>query len=239
MKLDTRVYPDLDALSRAAMEELVGVFAESVAARGRFAIALAGGHTPARMYSLWASKYSTQTPWDKVHLFWGDERFVPQDDPLSNYRMARETLISHVSIPATNVHPVPTNFAKPQQAASAYEAELRKYFGSAPPAFDAQLLGIGGEGHTASLFPGSPALEEKQRWVAAVRAPADPPDRLTLTPVVLNCGRHTFFLVAGENKRKILAAIRSEPDSKPSEYPAARIRPPGPVFWFLDQAAAG
>jgi 6-phosphogluconolactonase len=239
MKLDTRVYPDLDALSHAAMEEVLRVVAESVAACGRFAIALAGGHTPGQMYSLWASKYSAQTPWDKVHLFWGDERFVPQDDPLSNYRMARETLISHVPIPAANVHPVPTNFAKPQQAAEAYEAELRKFFGSAPPAFDVQLLGIGGEGHTASLFPGSPVLEENQHWVAAVRAPADPPDRLTLTPVVLNCGRHTFFLVAGENKRKILAAIRSEPDSEPSEYPAARIRPPGPVLWFLDQAAAG
>lgn len=239
MKLDTRVYPDLDALSRAAVEEVLRVVTESVAARGRCAIALAGGHTPARMYSLWAAGYNAQTPWDKVHLFWGDERFVPQDHPLSNYRMARETLIAHVSIPAANVHPVPTNFAQPQQAAEAYETELRKFFGFAPPAFDVQLLGLGGEGHTASLFPGSPALEEKQRWVAAVRAPAEPPDRLTLTPVVLHCGRNTFFLVAGENKREILAALRREPESKVSEYPAARIRPSGRVLWFLDQAAAG
>jgi 6-phosphogluconolactonase len=239
MNLDTRVYPDLTALSRAAVEEILGIVMESVIARGRCAIALAGGHTPERMYALWAADYSAQTPWDKVHLFWGDERFVPQIDPLSNYRMARETLISRVPIPPANVHPVPTNFSQPQQAADAYETELRKFFGSAPPALDVQLLGLGGEGHTASLFPGSSALEEKQRWVAAVHVPAEPPDRLTLTPVVLNCGRNTFFLVAGENKRGILAALRGEPDSRINEYPAARIRPSGQVLWFLDQAAAG
>jgi 6-phosphogluconolactonase len=239
MKLDTRVYPDLDALSRAAVEEVLRVVADSVPAHGRCAIALSGGHTPARMYALWAAEYNAQTPWDKVHLFWGDERFVPQHDPQSNYRMARETFLARVQIPAGNVHPVPTNFSQPQLAAEAYEAELRKFFRSAPPAFDVQLLGLGGEGHTASLFPGSPALDEKQRWVVAVHAPAEPPDRLTLTPVVLNCGRNTFFLVAGENKREILAALRSEPESKLSEYPAARIRPSGRVLWFLDQAAAG
>ncbi|HYL68663.1 MAG TPA: 6-phosphogluconolactonase [Candidatus Limnocylindria bacterium] len=239
MKLDTRVYPDLDALSRAAVEEVLRVVAESVAALGRCAIALSGGRTPARMYALCASEYNAQTPWDRVHLFWGDERFVPQNDPRSNYHMAREALITRVPIPAANVHPVPTNFSQPQQAADAYEAELQKFFGSAQPAFDVQLLGLGGEGHTASLFPGSPALEEKKRWVAAVCVPAEPPDRLTLTPVVFNCGRNTFFLVAGEDKRKILSALRREPDSKISEYPAARIRPSGRVLWFLDQAAAG
>ena len=239
MKLDARVYPDLTALSRAAIGEMLLIVSESVAARGRSAIALAGGHTPERMYALWAADNNAQTPWDKVHLFWGDERFVPQNDPLSNYRMARETLISRVPIPSANVHPVPTNFPHPQQAADAYEAELRKFFGAAPPAFDVQLLGLGGEGHTASLFPGSAALEEKKHWVAAVNVPAQPPDRLTLTPVVLNSGRNTFFLVAGENKREILAALRSEPDSKFSEYPAARIRPAGRVLWLLDQAAAG
>jgi 6-phosphogluconolactonase len=239
MKLDTRVYLDLTALSRAAVEEILRLVTESVVARGRCAIALAGGHTPERMYALWAGAYSAPTPWDKVHLFWGDERFVPENHQLSNYHMACETLISRVPIPSANVHPVPTNFSQPQQAADVYETELRRFFGAAPPAFDVQLLGLGGEGHTASLFPGSPALEEKQRWVAAVHVPAEPPDRLTLTPVVLNCGRNTFFLVAGENKRGILAALRSEPDSKTSEYPAARIRSSGRVLWFLDQAAAG
>jgi len=239
VQMDTRVFPDVDALSRGALEAILRILAESVSQRGRFAIALSGGHTPARMYSLWAEKYSAQTPWDRVHLFWSDERFVPQSDPLSNYHMTREALLSRVPIPAANVHPAPTNLPTPQAAAKAYEAELRKFFGATAPAFDVQLLGIGVEGHTASLFPNSPALEEKQRWVTAVRAPAEPPDRLTLTPAVLNCGRNTFFLAAGKDKRQILAALRDEHDPKTSQYPAARIHPAGPVTWLLDQIAAG
>lgn len=237
--MDTRVFADIDALSRGALEDVLRILAQSVSQRGRFAIALSGGHTPASMYSLWAESYGAQTPWDKVHLFWGDERYVPDSDPLSNYHMTREALISRVPIPAANVHPVPTSLPTPQAAAQAYESELREFFGAAPPAFDLQLLGIGLEGHTASLFPGSPALEEKQHWVAAVRVPAKPPDRLTLTPPVLNSGRHTFFLAAGKDKRQILAAITNETDASTSQYPAARIHPAGPVTWFLDQAAAG
>ncbi len=241
MRMDTQVFPDLDALSRAAMDSLLQVMRDAVAQRGRFAIALAGGHTPARMYKLWAQdeKYRAQTPWDLVHLFWGDERYVRQDDPLSNYRMTREMLLSHVPIPAANVHPMRTEIAPPEKAAAAYDTELRTFFGRGAPEFDLQLLGLGVEGHTASLFPGSPALEETKAWVVAVQAPAEPPQRLTLTPVVLDCGRNTFFLVAGENKREILAALRGKLDSSPSEYPAARIRPRGRVIWFLDQPAAG
>jgi 6-phosphogluconolactonase len=223
------------------LEETFPIIQEAVTKRGRFAIALSGGHTPGKMYSLWAQteQYRNKTPWDRVHLFWGDERFVPADDPRSNYRMARETLISQVPIPAENVHPMPTNLSSPEECARAYETELLKFFGSEPPAFDVQLLGIGDEGHTASLFPGSPALGEKVRWVAAVRVAAEPPQRITLTPVVLNQGRNTFFLVAGEGKRAILSAIRDEPASQPSQYPAARIHPAREPVWFLDQAAAG
>ena len=241
MKLDARVLPDLVSLSRAVLEETFPIIQEAVSKRGRFAIALSGGHTPGKMYSLWAQteQYRNKTPWDRVHLFWSDERFVPADDPRSNYRMARETLISQVPIPAENVHPMPTNLSSPEECARAYETELLKFFGSEPPAFDVQLLGIGDEGHTASLFPGSPELGEKVRWVAAVRVAAEPPQRITLTPVVLNQGRNTFFLVAGEGKRAILSAIRDEPASQPSQYPAARIHPAREPVWFLDQAAAG
>jgi 6-phosphogluconolactonase len=239
MKLDTRVFPDIGALSQSALEEILRILADAVAKRERFSIALAGGHTPAKLYALWAEKYKTQTPWDRVHLFWGDERFVPEDDLLSNYRMAQETLIAHVPIPKENVHPMLTNFPSAEKAAEAYEVELRKFYtDDAPPIFDVQLLGLGIEGHTASLFPGSPALHEERRWVEAVNVPAEPPQRLTLTPVVLNQGRNTFFLVAGENKREILAALRNEPEAEPSEYPAGRIRPTGSVVWYLDQAAA-
>jgi 6-phosphogluconolactonase len=241
MKLDARVLPDLVSLSRAVLEETFPIIQEAVTKRGRFAIALSGGHTPGKMYSLWAQteQYRNKTPWDRVHLFWSDERFVPADDPRSNYHMARETLISQVPIPAQNVHPMPTNLSSPEECARAYETELLKFFGSEPPAFDVQLLGIGDEGHTASLFPGSPELGEKVRWVAAVRVAAEPPQRITLTPVVLNQGRNTFFLVAGEGKSAILSAIRDELASKPSQYPAARIHPAREPVWFLDQAAAG
>jgi 6-phosphogluconolactonase len=241
MKLDTRVFPDIDALSRGALEEVLRNLHEAVAQRGRFAIALSGGHTPAKMYALWGApgKYRDETPWDRVHMFWGDERYVPADDPLSNYRMTREALLGHVPIPAANVHPAPTSLPTPEKAAEAYDAHLRGFFGAAEPAFDVTLLGLGPEGHTASLFPGSPALEEKQRWVAAVQVAAKPPNRLTFTLPVLNRSRNTYFLVAGENKREILAALRAEPDSRPSQYPAGRVRPAdGRVLWLLDQAAA-
>jgi 6-phosphogluconolactonase len=239
MKMDARVFDDLDSLSQNALEELLRVLGEAVTQRGRFAIALAGGHTPSRMYSLWAKdEYRERTPWKHVHLFWGDERYVATDDPLSNYRMTRETLIARVPIPPENVHPMPTNFVRPEDAAEAYEVELQKFFAQAPPAFDVQLLGLGPEGHTASLFPGSPALEEKKRWVAAVQAPAKPSRRLTLTPPVLDCGRNTFFLVAGKDKREILSALCKESDTGESQYPASRIRPAGRVLWFLDKAAA-
>jgi 6-phosphogluconolactonase len=238
MYLESRIFPTIADMSEAALGEILSIVNDAVAKRGRFSIALAGGHTPAKLYALWAEKYKTETPWDRVHLFFGDERFVPEDDLLSNYRMARETLISQVPIPKENVHPMLTNFPSAEKAAEAYEVELRKYFGESP-SFDVQLLGLGVEGHTASLFPGSPALDEQRRWVLAVTVPAEPPQRLTLTPVVLNQGLNTFFLVAGENKREILAALRGEPQDVPSKYPAGRIRPARGVVWYLDQAAAG
>jgi 6-phosphogluconolactonase len=238
MYLESRIFPTIADMSEAALGEILSIVNDAVAKRGRFSIALAGGHTPAKLYALWAEKYKTETPWDRVHLFFGDERFVPEDDLLSNYRMARETLISQVPIPKENVHPMLTNFPSAEKAAEAYEVELQKYFGESP-SFDVQLLGLGVEGHTASLFPGSPALDEQRRWVLAVTVPAEPPQRLTLTPVVLNQGLNTFFLVAGENKREILAALRGEPQDVPSKYPAGRIRPARGVVWYLDQAAAG
>jgi 6-phosphogluconolactonase len=242
MKLDARVFPDIDALSRAALEELLRDLRDAIAQRGRGAIALSGGHTPAKMYALWAAteKYRNETDWNRVHIFWGDERYVPQNDPLNNFRMTREALLAHVPIPEANVHAAPTNLPTPAQAAEAYDQDLRKFFGAAAPAFDVTLLGLGPEGHTASLFPGSPALEEKIRWVLPVQVAAVPPNRLTFTLPVLNSSRNTYFLVAGENKRSILAALRAEPDMSLSAYPAGRVRPAdGRILWFLDQAAAG
>ncbi|HUO35081.1 MAG TPA: 6-phosphogluconolactonase [Candidatus Acidoferrum sp.] len=239
MKMDIRVLPDLPSLNLAVLGDMDRLIAEAVSQRGRFAIALSGGHTPANLYSLWAQRDHSSTPWDRIHLFWGDERFVPPDDPLSNYRMIRESLISRVPIPAANVHPFRTELPTPEAAAADYESTLRAFFASAPPQFDVQLMGLGGEGHTASLFPGSPGLQEKTRWVMAVQAPAKPPNRLTFTPVVLNQGRNTYFLVAGAEKRDIIEKLRSEPEGKPSAYPARQLQPSGAVIWFLDRAAAG
>jgi 6-phosphogluconolactonase len=239
MDMDARVFPDLNALSRGILDELLRVVRESISQRGQFSIALSGGMTPAELYKLWAAAPGG-TDWKKVHLFWGDERYVAQTDELSNFRMTRGTGLLDV-VPAENVHPMrgPDFFASPEAAAEAYEAELRMYFGTPAPAFDVQLFGLGVEGHVASLFPGSPALAERERWVFPVVAPAKPPQRLTLTPVVLNRGRHTFFLVAGANKREIVAALRAEPAGQPSQYPAGQIRPEGRSVWFLDQAAEG
>ena len=243
MKMDERVFDDLDALSRGALAELQRIAAEAVRLRGRFAIALAGGRTPAKLYALWAQTdaQAAGAPWNRVHLFWGDERYVDHDDLLSNYRMTREALLSRAPIPAANIHPMPTSCGSAQECAQAYENDLREFFASAPPAFDLQLLGLGPEGHTASLFPGSVVLEEKARWVAAVEAPATPHQRLTLTPVVLNQGRNTWFLVSGADKRQILQELRHEDESSraASQYPAARLRPAGNVLWFVDRAAAG
>jgi 6-phosphogluconolactonase len=239
MDMDARVFPDLDALSRGILDELLRVVREAISQRGRFAIALSGGKTPAELYKLWAAAPGG-TDWKKVHLFWGDERYVAESDELSNFRMTRETGLLDV-VPAENVHPMrgPEYFPSPEAAAEAYEAELRSFFGAAAPAFDVQLLGLGVEGHVASLFPDSSALAERRRWVVPVQAPAKPPQRLTLTPVVLNRGRHTFFLVAGANKHEIVAALRAEPDGKPSQYPAGQIRPEGRSVWFLDRLAEG
>jgi 6-phosphogluconolactonase len=240
MKMDERVYDDLDALSHAALEDLLGIARDAVRQRGRFAIALSGGRTPAKLYSLWAQvdAQAAGAPWDCVHFFWGDERYVDHDDLLSNYRMTRESLLAHITIPAENVHPMPTNCTEPDDCAGAYEVELRKFFGANPPAFDLQLLGVGREGHTASLFPGSAALDERTRWVAAVEAPATPHQRLTLTPGVLKHGRNTCFLVSGADKREIIEALRKETDPGSSQYPAARLQPTGKVVWFLDRVAA-
>jgi 6-phosphogluconolactonase len=241
MKLNTRVSPDIESLSRAALEEILVNLHDAVSLRGRFAIALSGGHTPKKMYALWAQdkKYRTETPWDQVYIFWGDERFVSANDPLSNYRMTREALLAYVPIPPENVHPVPTNLPTPQAAAAAYDAELHKFFADGVPAFDVTLLGIGPEGHTASLFPGSPALDEKKKWVEAVTVKATPPNRLTFTLPVLNQSRNTYFLAAGEGKKEILDALRAEPDPAHSQYPAARIQPlDGKVVWFLDEPAS-
>lgn len=238
MKSDVRMFADVDELSLRAVEATVRTINESVRSHGSFSVALSGGNTPRTLYRLLSTRFRNQIPWTKVHIFWGDERYVPLAHPQSNYRMARETLLDAVPCPVGNVHPMPTELPDPDLAAREYEKTLRNYFSEDWPRFDLVLLGLGEEGHTASLFPGSPALNENKRWVVPVEAPADPPLRLTLTLPALTAAANIYFLVTGSNKAQALHhVLTGSPD--PKSYPASGIRRAKlTVVWWLDRAAA-
>lgn len=236
------VYPDLAGLCQATAEFWVQRAAKAVATHGSFAVALTGGSTPRGLYELLATPgWRSQIEWPRWHVFWGDDRFVPPHDPNSNYGLARTTLLDRVPIPLTQVHPISTDAANPEQAAAAYEDDLRTFFALAPgdwPRFDLVLLGMGADGHVASLFPGNASLQERQRLVvASPPGPLPPPvPRVTLTLPVLNAARAVAFLVAGAEKAEPLrAALRGD-----EQLPAARIKPTaGELHWFVDAAAAG
>jgi 6-phosphogluconolactonase len=238
MTSDVRISADVNELSRRAAEAAVTVINGAVRSHGRCSLVLSGGSTPRTLYGLLASVYRDHIPWTSVHIFFGDERYVPPDDPDSNYRMAKETLLDHVPCPAANIHPMPTHFPSPDDAARDYEKTLRSYFGNEGPHFDLILLGLGEEGHTASLFPGSPALKEQARWVVAVTAPAKPPVRLTLTLPALTRAANIYVLVAGSKKAGALQHVLTGiPD--PNAYPAAGIRSTeGTLIWWVDRDAA-
>jgi len=197
-------------------------------------LALSGGKTPEALYLLLGTRhYQREVEWERVHLFWGDERYVPHDDPRSNYRMVREAWLSKANLPPENIHPMPTHYPNPDDAARAYEDELRAYFGDAEPYphFDLMLLGLGEDGHIASLFPNDPALEETTRWVVPSRAPVEPHQRLTLTLPVINHAYRIWFLVKGVSKREAIEKLFREPAD--TSLPAARVEYNGERFWWL------
>jgi 6-phosphogluconolactonase len=238
VKPDVRVFPDVNELSLRAAEAVATTVNDAVRSTGRCSLVLSGGGTPRTLYGLLASRFREQIPWTHVHVFWGDERYVPLGDAHSNYRMARETLLDHVPCPAANVHPMPTHFSDPDDAARDYEETLRSDYSGDSSEFDLVLLGLGPEGHTASLFPGSPALAETTRWVMAVTAPADPPVRLTLTFTALNRAANAYFLVTGSNKARALHDILTGP-ADPNMCPAAGVRlASGTLIWWVDRGAA-
>lgn len=231
-----------DDLGDQAARSFVRLAQEAVSLRGRFAAALAGGATPRAFYrSLASPAFVEKIPWKSVHLFWGDERAVSPDHPDSNYHLANEALISHVPIPPQNVHRMPGERSDLQAAAAVYEKCLRDFFGPSDPgwpSFDLVLLGIGSDGHTASLFPGSPVLKETVRWVAAPYVEKLKAARLTLTLPVLNHARWVIFLAAGREKASIMRDILSD-DSPSTELPARMVQPwKGACLFFLDQDAA-
>jgi 6-phosphogluconolactonase len=231
---------DIAALSRRAAEQFVTLARRALAARGRFAVALSGGSTPKALYSLLASdEFTAQLDWSRIHLFFGDERCVPPDHADSNFHMVQQALLGRIVIGAENVHRLQGEIDA-LAAAAAYESELRKYFaatGTTPPRFDLILLGLGEDGHTASLFPGSSALQQTLQWVAATYVDKFSAHRLTLTLPVINNAEQVSFLIAGQSKAAIVHAILT---GSRSEYPAARVRPnSGRLSWFLTEDAAG
>lgn len=234
-----QVMPDVAALNRAAMEEFARCANQAVADHERFAVALSGGNTPRSVYSLIADNYRDSLPWARIHIFFGDERSVPPDNPESNYRMARESLLSKVPIPDSNIHRVRAELPA-EEAAEQYSTELQTFFHLMKqdwPRFDLILLGIGDEGHTASLFPDSKALTEKSRWVVANWVEKFKTWRITFTYPVLNHAAEVMFLVSGAGKAQILKAI-FDPAQK-SVYPAQGVRPDnGKLLWMVDAAAA-
>jgi len=230
------VLADPEVLATAVADWLIE---RTATVEGVFAIALSGGSTPRRLYELLAAGARRENfPWSRAHWFWGDERFVRRDNARSNYRMAWEAMLSHAPVPPDQIHAFPVEANDPEAAALTYERELQSFYGDAAldpqrALFEVTLLGLGEDGHTASLLPKTGALDERQRWVASVQG-VMPEPRLTLTYPVLESSRHVAFLVSGHEKRVALARFRRGDH----ELPAARLRPTGEVWLFADAAAA-
>src|SRR3974390_140459 len=225
----------------AAAELVSRATNEAVSKRGRFTIALSGGSPPKSLFNLLASNARTTLPWDRMFFFWGDERHVPPTDPESNYRMAEEAMLGKIPVAAGNVFRIAAENPDAAAAAEAYEQTLRKFFGLAPgqiPIFDLILLGMGPDGHTASLFPGTAAVHERSRLVVSNWVEKFKTDRLTLTLPVLNAARQVAFLVSGTDKAAVLHTVLEE-NVPPEQYPAKLIQPvDGKLLWLVDRAAA-
>ena len=239
-----RIYADADALARAAADELMRLAQASVAARGLFTLALSGGSTPKKLYSLLATDPVFRAiPWDKSHLFFGDERHVPPDHADSNFRMVRESLLVSGIVPESHVHRMHAEIPDSAQAAADYDEEMRKFFTGdlrldGFPRFDLVLLGMGPDGHTASLFPDSPGLKETARWVIANPVEKFKTDRITFTFPVLNAARTVLLLVAGADKTEMIKQVLGPKPVEPP-YPVQRVQPAhGEKIWLLDRAAA-
>ena len=234
MTPEIRICADRQTLVATAYTLILERIRTAIAERQSCTIALSGGSTPQPLYAALAL---ADLPWDRIHIFWGDERYVPASDPDSNYGMTRRVWLDLVPIPAANVHPIPTDLAQPQLAAAEYDRQILAHFGLAAgsiPVFDLVLLGMGDDGHTASLFPQTAALSVVDRLVTV--GDKDGQARLTFTFGILNQARSTIFLVAGASKRPALAAVFA-PTGDVAEYPSRGIKPQGELLWLLDQAA--
>jgi 6-phosphogluconolactonase len=228
-------FRDHEALAQGAADAVVRLAQSAIQARGRFNLALAGGSTPEPVYRLLATTYHDRVDWSRVHLFWGDERMVPPDDEASNYRMVKEAMLD--ALTGVNVYRIETDYP-PEEAAQRYGRLLREHFDSAPPQFDLILLGIGQDGHTASLFPETMALQVEDRWVVANPVPAKQTTRITLTYPLINQAHHVIFLASGADKARILQEVINGP-YLPETYPAQAVEPvDGKLYWYVDDAAS-
>jgi len=239
--VEIRILTTPQELFEVAAEEVVRAATEAVAQRGRFTIALSGGSTPKNLFNLLATNARTVFPWDRTYFFWSDERHVPPTDPESNYRMAEEIMLSKIPVNAGNVFRIAAENPDAAAVAEAYEQTLRKFFQLQPgqvPVFDLILLGMGPDGHTASLFPNTVGLQEKTRLVIANWVDKLKANRLTMTLPVLNSAREVAFLASGTDKAQVLRTVLEE-DAPPEQYPAKLVRPSnGRLIWFVDRAAA-
>ena len=244
LNVEIQVRADLDELSRAAASEVLRQAQRAVQAKGLFSLALSGGSTPKSLYSLLAddSSFRAEFPWDKTHFFWGDERHVPPEHPESNYRMAREAMLSKVPIPSENIHRINAGNPDAQRAAEEYEETLRAFFhlGAGEfPQFDLVLLGMGADGHTASLFPATAALGEQKHLVVANWVGKFHVHRITMTLPVINRAAMVLFLVSGEEKAETLRRVLADRRGTPP-FPSQLIRPiHGRLLWLVDQGAGG
>lgn len=237
-KSDLFIFDDRDDLMMGAADEIATQAQEAVKKTGRFTLCLSGGSTPRRLYELLASEpWVKQMPWGKTHIFFGDERCVNQMDAQSNFKMITDALLSKVPIPKSNIHAPVGQDGNPEESAREYEQQLAEFFGN-QPVFDLVLLGLGTEGHTASIFPNSPAVGEKQKSVMAYRVDDEHGWRLTMTLPVINSARHIMFLVAGTEKQDIVGQIFSQ-TTNGHAIPATLVEPQtGMLSWYMDEAAA-
>ena len=238
MNHNLHIYTDKEANSRAAADFLIRIAREAIERKGQFIISLAGGSTPKRLYEILAEPtYKETLDWTKVHVIWGDERCVPESSPQSNSRMAKEAWLNSSSIPSSNLYPVDGTLA-PEEAASKYEAQLKTVFKDDISAIDLCLLGLGDDGHTASLFPHTTILKEDKAWVSAVYVEKMESWRISLTAPLIRASSNIAFLVSGAKKVDILPEVLNG-SYQPTEYPSQLIIKDNPkVHWFLDEAAA-
>jgi 6-phosphogluconolactonase len=233
-----RVFSSIEALNGSAAQFIVDLAEKSVTERGRFIVCLSGGNTPKGLYTLLSMKpYCDLIPWKNTFVFWSDERFVPADDERNNAYMTTLALLSKINLPSSNVFPIPVNLP-PHDAAKKYEETLQVFFGKEAPCFDLILLGLGENGHTASLFPGTAVLHEKSHWVKEVFVEELKMYRITMTALLINKARYILFLVKGKEKSPILKTILTAP-FQPEKYPVQLICPEqGEVSWYVDYQAA-